>query len=181
MRERERARERAQERKGAGGGSPGRLEASGTRWRRRRRWAPAFGRRRGARFQRTVRIGILEGAPRASAAPGPARSLARSRDPAGGSLGGRWGTQRIRHARGGPRLVPQSVPGGGRRLSKPPSKSVAVRVSEPGSRLVALPSPEKEAKSLLGIGKSFKSLLAESEFLLSSCHAPSGNFGPIRL
>lgn len=82
-------------------------------------------------------------------------------------------------ARSGPRLAPRSVPGGGRWLSKPPSKSVALRVSEPGSRLAALLSPEKEAKSLLGIGKSFKSLLAESEFLLSSGHASSGNFGPI--
>ena len=50
--------------KGAGGGSPGRLEASGVSWRRRRRGAPAFGSGRGARFQRTGRSSILEGAPR---------------------------------------------------------------------------------------------------------------------
>lgn len=145
--------------------------------------APALGSRlrteKGRSLQLTGGISILEGAPRASAAPAPARSLARSRDPAGGSPGGRLGTRRRRRARSGPRLAPWSVPGGVRRLSKPPRKSVALGVSEPGSRLAALPSPEKEVKSLLGIGKSFKSLLAESEFLLSSGHAPSGNFAPI--
>lgn len=134
--------------------------------------APALGSRlrteKGRSLQLPGGIGILEGAPRASAAPAPARSLARSREPAGGSPGGRRGTRRRRQA-----------PGGRRRRSKPPSGSVAPRVREPGSRPAAPPRPGKAVQSLLGIGKSFKSLLAESEFLLSSGHAPSGNFAPM--
>lgn len=116
---------------------------------------------------------------RANTAPAPARSHARSRDSAGGSPGGRPGTERRRRARGGPRLAPRSASGRGRRLSKRPQQIGSPEGRRAGFQSATLPSPEKEAKSLLGNGKSFKSLLAESEFLLSSSHAPSGNFGPI--
>ena len=113
----------------------------------------------------------------ANAAPAPAHSsLALGTRRAAGD---RAETPRARWTKAGPR----SASGKGRRLSKPPAPPQQIGSPEgrrAGVQSAALPSPEKEAKSLLGNGKSFKSLLGESEVLLSPGHAPSRNFGPIR-
>lgn len=144
-------------------------------WRRRRRGAPAFGSGRGARFQRTGRSSILEGAPRRT------QRRPRLTPRLFPGLGGRPGTKRRRRARGGPRQAARSASGKeGGYPSPPPQQTGSPEGRRAGVQSAALPSPEKEAKSLLGNGKSFKSLLGESEVLLSPGHAPSGNFGPIR-
>lgn len=130
------ASERGEREEGNRRGEPGRLEASGVSWRRRRRWAPAFGPGRGARFQRTGRGSILEGAPgRAQRRPLFARPLALGTWLVAAREGGRAGAESPRTAvdRGWP---PRSASGRGRRLSKPPGKSVALRVSESGSRVL---------------------------------------------